>query len=58
MRLHIANGRVIDPASGHDGPQDLYIADGRIVAAGQSPDGFQADRRLDATGLALSLIHI
>ena len=24
MRLHIANGRVIDPASGHDGPQDLY----------------------------------
>ena len=53
MRLHIANGRVIDPASGHDGPQDLYIADGRIVAAGQSPDGFQADRRLDATGLAV-----
>lgn len=53
MRLHIANGRLIDPANGHDGPQDLFIADGRIVAAGQAPDGFHADRRLDATGLAV-----
>ncbi len=53
MRLHIANGRVIDPANGHDGPQDLFIADGHIVAAGQAPDGFHADRRLDAAGLAV-----
>ncbi len=53
MRLHIANGRLIDPANGHDGPQDLFIADGHIVAAGQAPDGFHADRRLDATGLAV-----
>lgn len=53
MRLHIAHGRVIDPASGYDGPQDLFIADGHIVATGQAPDGFQADRRLDATGLVV-----
>lgn len=53
MRLHIANGRLIDPAHGVDGRHDLYIADGRVVAVGAAPDGFQADRRLDAGGLAV-----
>ena len=53
MRLHIANGRLIDPANGRDGIQDLFIADGRVVAVGQAPDGFQPDRRIDATGLAV-----
>ncbi|MGE8658615.1 MAG: dihydroorotase [Achromobacter sp.] len=53
MRLHIANGRLIDPAHGRDGPHDLFIADGRVVAIGQAPDGFRADRRIDAAGLAV-----
>jgi len=53
MRLHIANGRLIDPAHGRDGQQDLFIAHGRVVASGQAPDGFQADRRIDAAGLAV-----
>lgn len=53
MRLHIANGRLIDPANGVDGQHDLYIAAGRIVAVGAAPDAFQADRRIDATGLAV-----
>ncbi|EHK64653.1 dihydroorotase [Achromobacter arsenitoxydans] len=53
MRLHIANGRLIDPAHGVDGQHDLYIAQGRVVAVGAAPDGFQADRRLDARGLAV-----
>ncbi|WP_313694974.1 dihydroorotase [Achromobacter mucicolens] len=53
MRLHIANGRLIDPANGVDGQHDLYIASGRIIAVGAAPDGFQADRRIDANGLAL-----
>lgn len=53
MRLHIANGRLIDPANGRDGIQDLFIADGRVVAVGQAPDGFQPDQRIDATGLAV-----
>ncbi|MCW3155889.1 dihydroorotase [Achromobacter spanius] len=56
MRLHIANGRLIDPANGVDGQHDLFLADGRVVAvlaAGAAPDGFQADRVLDATGLAV-----
>lgn len=53
MRLHIANGRLIDPANGVDGEHDLYIADGHVAAVGQAPDGFHADRRLDARGLAV-----
>jgi len=53
MRLHIANGRLIDPAHDRDGLQDLFIADGRVAAVGQAPDGFQADRRIDAAGLAV-----
>lgn len=53
MRLHIANGRLIDPANGVDGQHDLYITSGRIIAVGAAPDGFQADRRIDANGLAV-----
>lgn len=53
MRLHIANGRLIDPANGVDGEHDLYIAAGRVVAVGTAPDGFQADRHIDASGLAV-----
>ncbi|PJM85744.1 dihydroorotase [Achromobacter ruhlandii] len=51
MRLHIAHGRLIDPAHGRDGRHDLFIADGRVVAIDQAPDGFQADRRIEAAGL-------
>ena len=53
MRLHIANGRLIDPANGVDGQHDLFIAEGRVAAVGRRPDGFEADRRLDAAGLAV-----
>jgi dihydroorotase len=51
MRLRIAHGRLIDPASGVDAQQDLYVADGQIAAIGSAPAGFRADRTLDATGL-------
>jgi len=53
VRLHIANGRLIDPANAVDGQHDLYIADGHVVAVGRAPDGFQADRSLDASGLVV-----
>ncbi|MCP1405779.1 dihydroorotase [Achromobacter insolitus] len=53
MRLHVANGRLIDPANARDGQHDLYIADGHVVAVGREPDGFHADSRLDAAGLAV-----
>jgi dihydroorotase len=51
MRLHITGARVIDPASGLDAITDLYLADGRMSAVGARPDGFEADRHIDAAGL-------
>jgi dihydroorotase len=45
MRLHIKNGRVIDPASGRDAAGDVYVADGRI-----SEPFPEADRIIDARG--------
>ena len=51
--LLIKNGRVIDPASGHDGPSDVLIEDGRIAALRQHLD--RADVPVfDATGLVLA----
>ncbi|GAB4345877.1 MAG: dihydroorotase [Gammaproteobacteria bacterium] len=49
-RIRIAGGRLIDPASGVDAVTDLYIADGHVAALGSAPDGFQADREIDARG--------
>lgn len=49
-RIRIAGGRVIDPASGIDWVQDLYVADGTIVGMGEAPPGFLADRAIDASG--------
>ena len=48
MKLHIKNGRVIDPANQVDQVQDLYIVDGKIAALGSAPAGFSADQTLDA----------
>jgi dihydroorotase len=54
MNLHIKNGRVIDPANGVDAVQDLYIADGKIAAVGSAPQGFHAERTIDAAGLVVA----
>ncbi|VXC54087.1 Dihydroorotase-like protein [Massilia sp. 9I] len=54
MKLHIKNGRVIDPANGIDATQDLFIADGVIAALGTAPDGFSADQTIDASGLVVA----
>jgi dihydroorotase len=54
MKLHIKNGRVIDPANGIDAAQDLFIADGRIAALGAAPAGFNADQTIDAAGLVVA----
>jgi dihydroorotase len=50
-KLSIRNGRLIDPASGTDREADLHLAEGRILAVGAAPAGFQPDRTLDARGL-------
>jgi dihydroorotase len=51
MRLHIQQGRVIDPANGIDAHADVCIAEGMIVSVGAVPEGFVADRVLNATGM-------
>ncbi|MEW6372149.1 MAG: dihydroorotase [Pseudomonadota bacterium] len=54
MKLHIKNGRLIDPANGIDQVTDLFIADGKVAAIGTAPDGFAADTSIDATGLVVA----
>ena len=46
----ITGGRVIDPANGLDASVSVWIADGKIAAIGDPPDGFVADRSIDASG--------
>ncbi|HXY21097.1 MAG TPA: dihydroorotase, partial [Burkholderiaceae bacterium] len=52
--LAIENGRVVDPATGHDALGGVYIGDGRIVSVGMRPDGFTAQRVIDARGLVVA----
>ena len=51
MKLHIKNGRVIDPANKIDAQRDLYLDNGKVAAIGAAPAGFQADQTIDAGGL-------
>jgi dihydroorotase len=52
--LLIRNGRVIDPASGHDGVTDVLIEDGVIVGFGTDFAVKQGTEVLDATGLIVA----
>lgn len=54
MKLHIKNGRLIDPANGVDQVTDLFVEDGKVLAIGAAPGGFVADTVLDATGLVVA----
>ena len=57
MRLHIKNGRLIDPANGVNAIQDICIAAGKILAItdpGKAPKNFKSQRTLDATGLIVA----
>jgi dihydroorotase len=54
MKLHIRNGRLVDPANGIDAVKDLFIADGKVAAVGSAPAGFTADRTIDASGLVVA----
>jgi dihydroorotase len=54
MKLHIKNGRLIDPANHIDALQDLFIDDGKVAAVGAAPAGFTADRTVDAAGLVVA----
>lgn len=51
MNIHIKNGRLIDPSNKIDAKQDVYIVGQRIAAIGQAPQGFVAERVIDANGM-------
>jgi dihydroorotase len=53
MKIHIKGGRLIDPKSGVDAKKDVYIAAGKIVAIGEAPAGYSANRVIDASGLVV-----
>ncbi|NDP43786.1 MAG: dihydroorotase [Aromatoleum sp.] len=54
MKIEIRNGRLIDPKHGVDRVASLYIAAGKVVAIGDAPAGWSANRTLDATGLIVA----
>jgi dihydroorotase len=49
MKVHILNGRIIDPANNIDEVSDLFIEDGKIAGLGQASNGFLPERTLDAS---------
>lgn len=51
MKTSIHGARLIDPASRLDQTCDIHIDNGRIVALGEAPDGFAAERQIAAHGL-------
>jgi len=53
MKIHIKGGRLIDPKSGVDAKKDVYITAGKIVAIGDAPNGYTANRVIDAAGLVV-----
>jgi dihydroorotase len=53
MKIHIKNGRIVDPMSARDSVGDLYIAAGRIVGIDEAPADFHANRTIDASGLVV-----
>lgn len=53
MKIHIRNGRLIDPKNNIDAQRDVFIAAGKVVALGEAPEGFHANRVIDASGLVV-----
>jgi len=51
MKIHIKNGRLVDPKNNLDGQHDICIAERRISNIGKVSDDFIADQVIDAAGL-------
>ncbi len=49
-RIVISSGRVVDPASNLDGVMPLYLADGKVLAVGARPEGFESDLEIAVPG--------
>ncbi|MGE4242933.1 dihydroorotase [Ramlibacter sp.] len=54
MKILIRNGRVIDPARNFDEICDVAVAAGRIVSIRNVPDGFGANKVIDARGCVVA----
>lgn len=54
MKLTICGGRLIDPAQNIDEMIDIHLADGRVLALGQAPAGFNPERTIHAEGLVVA----
>lgn len=48
-QIEIKYGRIIDPSNNIDQVGSLYIAEGKILALFEQPNGFNADKTIDAT---------
>ena len=48
--IHIKGGRLVDPKSNVDAQVDLFVVNGVVAAIGELPQGFVAERTIDATG--------
>ncbi len=53
MKIHIRNGRLVDPASGTDAQKDVFVAAGKIVGIGAAPSSYTPNRTIDASGLVV-----
>jgi len=46
--ISIINGRLVDPANHIDEALDLHIAEGKVLAVGKKPEGFEPEKIIDA----------
>ncbi|MBT8438523.1 MAG: dihydroorotase, partial [Gammaproteobacteria bacterium] len=46
--ISIINGRLIDPANSIDEVTDIHISQGKVLAIGEKPSGFEAEQMIDA----------
>ncbi len=53
MKIHIKNGHLVDPTNGIDAVNDIFVAAGKILAIGDAPDNFHANRVIDARSLVV-----
>ena len=42
MRVEITGAHIVDPKHAVDDVMDVFLADGRVLAVGARPDGFEA----------------
>ncbi|MDR2678274.1 MAG: dihydroorotase [Zoogloeaceae bacterium] len=54
VNISILQGRLVDPKHQIDAHQDIFLAGGRIAGLGQAPEGFVAEREIDASGLVVA----